>query len=999
MAPVQKHPDYTQQRLKLLAERMKTRIYPQTLRVEQILVSGPVDRISWTAAQELSYRPAKVGEQFGPLWATFWFRCARSIPQEWQGKRVDLLWESRSEAMLWMNGHSVQGLNQDPIKRYNDDRPDAILRADAVGGQRVEFQIEMACNRMFGEGYWQPPDTTARTFVLDRCDIALFDEQAWKLYYDFWVLQQLAAEEGKDLDKSWGGFLLSELNRFANVYEVEDRATWTPASEILNRLYQHHNGTHSHELSAIGHAHIDTAWLWPVAETKRKCERTFSSQVAYMEHYPEFRFACSQAQQYAWIKERNPDLWERIKRKVTEGQFIPVGGTWIEPDCNIPSGESLCRQFLHGQRFFGREFGITCSEFWNPDVFGYNGQLPQICRLSGIDRFLTQKLSWNRMNKPHHHTFVWEGIDGSEVLTHFPPADTYNATVSVAQLRDNARNYKDHDRSHESLMLFGFGDGGGGPTKQMLETLARVKDLQGLPRTRIRTPGEFFERLEKDNVDRARMVGELYFEYHRGTYTSQAATKRGNRKSEQLLHDVEFLATVAGRDYPSAELDKLWKRVLLNQFHDILPGSSIREVYQDAERDYAEVEREGGALRDGAVRALVGQGEAAIPVNTIGFARREVVELPGGGLAVAEAPAYGIGRTVEASGSVAVSEAGQQIVLENIYLRATLGRDGGVLSLIDKSSGREALAGPGNQLLIYVDEPNAWDAWDIDPQHMETESPCAAAGSCTVLQTSALRAEVAFERKIGSHSRMRQVVRLDAHARRLEFHCDCDWHESHRILKVAFPVNVRAMNATYEMQFGVAERPTHFNTTYDLARYEVAGHRWSDLSEHGFGIALLSESKYGYSTFGNVMRMSLLRAPKHPDPQADMGKHHFAYAIMLHAGDWREADVVAEGQRFNAPLLMARGAAALPVRSFFSVDDPNLVLDTVKKAEDDDAIVLRLYECHGARGLAKLKVDLPVTSACYCDVLERDGSTIAIHDGVIDLPYLPFKIISVKLRR
>jgi alpha-mannosidase len=994
---MQRHPDYTQQRLKLLAERMKERIYPQTRPVEQILVSGPVDRISIAAAQELSYRPAKLGEQFGPLWATFWFRCATSVPREWHGRRVDLLWESRSEAMLWMNGRSIQGLNQDPIKRYNDDRPDAILASQGTRGQHLEFQIEMACNRMFGEGYWQPPDTTARTFVLDRCDIALFDEQAWRLYYDFWVLQQLVAEEPKDLDKSWGGLLLSELNRFANLYDADDRATWARASEILNQLYQHHNATHTHELSAIGHAHIDTAWLWPIAETQRKCERTFTSQVAYLEMYPEFKFACSQAQQYAWIKERNPDLWERIKRKVKEGQFIPVGGTWIEPDCNIPSGESLCRQFLHGQRFFQREFGVICREFWNPDVFGYNGQLPQICRLSGIDRFLTQKLSWNRMNKPQHHTFVWEGIDGSELLTHFPPSDTYNATVSVAQLRDNARNYKDHDRSRESLMLFGFGDGGGGPTRQMLETLARVRDLQGLPRTQIRTPGEFFDRLEKDNVDRARMVGELYFEYHRGTYTTQAAVKRGNRKSEQLLHDVEFLATAAGRDYPAAELHRLWKLVLLNQFHDILPGSSIREVYQDAEHDHAQVTREGTVLRDSALKELAGQGEGIVPVNTTGFPRREVIELPDGGLGVVEAPCYGIGRIVDAWGSVEVTQSGQTIVLENMHLQATLGRDGALLSLFEKSTGRETLSGPGNQLLMYVDEPNAWDAWDVDPQHMETESPCPAAESVLLVQTSPLRAEVVFERKIGSRSRMRQAVRLDAHSRRLEFHCHCDWHESHRILKVVFPVNVRAMNATYEMQFGVAERPTHFNTSYDLARYEVPGHRWSDLSEHGFGVALLSESKYGYSTFGNVMRMSLLRAPRHPDPQADMGRHEFAYAIIPHAGNWREAGVVSEAHRFNTPLLIALGSH--PARSFASVDDPNLVLDTIKKAEDDDAIVLRLYECHGARGTAKVHVGLPFATAVLCDILERDGVVAAIRDGVIEVPYLPFKIISLKLRR
>lgn len=1004
---MQRYPDYTQQRLKQLGDRMKQRIYSAAKPVDRVLVSERTDRIAYDAAQALHYRPTQPGEQFGPLWATFWFRCEAIVPEDWKGSRVDLLWESHSEATLWMDGRTIQGLNQDPEQRYRDDRPDAILVPQARGGETVAFQVEMACNRMFGSEF-KTAHRTISPFVLDRCEIARFDPQAWELYFDFFILQQLAAEDAKDLDKSWGGLLLSELNRFANLYDAEERATWEEGSKILKGLYGYRNASVVHELSAIGHAHIDTAWLWPIAETRRKCERTFSTQTAYMDEYPEFKFACSQAQQYAWIKERNPDLWERIKRKVKAGQFIPVGGTWIEPDCNIPSGEALCRQFLHGQRFFQKEFGITCREFWNPDVFGYNGQLPQICRLAGIKRFLTQKLSWNRMNKPHHNTFVWEGIDGSELFTHFPPADTYTAVVSVAQLRDNARNYKDHDRSRESYMLFGHGDGGGGPTKSMLETLRRVKDLEGVPRTTIRTPGEFFDRLEKDNTDRARLVGELYFEYHRGTYTTQAAAKRGNRKSEFLLHNMEFLATAAvslGKGnyaYPATDLDRLWKLVLLNQFHDILPGSSITEVYDDGARDYARIAEEGGRLRDGALRALLGSATTTelAPVNTIGFARREVAQAPGGELVMVEAPSYGIGRQITDASAVEVHEPTKdRIVLENMHLRATLDRGGVLVSLIEKSSGREAVAGPGNQLLLYVDEPTAWDAWDVDPQHMETEKPCPPAESCRIIESgSPLRAQVEFERSIGARSRMRQTVRLDADSRRLEFHCECDWQENHRMLKVAFPVNVRAMNATYEMQFGCVERPTHFNTRYDLAKYEVPGHKWSDLSEHGFGVALLSESKYGYSTFGNVMRMSLLRSPKYPDPQADMGRHEFAYAIMPHPGNWREAGVVAEAYRFNVPVLFAPGSLPAEPRSSASVDGINLVLDTIKMAEDDDSIILRLYECHGARGLARIRVQFPFTTASFCNVLEEQDKPARTSAGAIDVAYTPFQVITLKLR-
>ncbi len=1012
---MQRHPEYTQQRLKLLAERMRMLIYAEMRPVQKLLVSERCERISYADAQKLSYRPALIREQFGPFWATYWFQCEARVPTEWQGSRVDLHWESNSEATLWIGGRTAQGLNHEPLAAERvapDGRPDAVLVRSAHGGETVAFQVEMACNRMFGEGYLTSSEHSPRSFVLERCDIARFDPEAWQLYFDFWVLQQPAAEEAKDLDKTWGGLLLEELNRFANVYRAEDRATWPAAATILKRLYEHRNASVVHELSAVGHAHIDTAWLWPIAETLRKCERTFSSQLAYMDDYPEDKFVCSQAQQYAWIKDRNPELYDRIRGKVAAGQWLPVGGTWIEPDCNIPSGESLCRQFLHGQRFFRQEFGVACSEFWNPDVFGYNGQLPQICRLAGIKWFLTDKLSWNRFNKPHHHTFVWEGIDGSELFTHFPPAQTYTAVVSVAQLRENARNYKDHDRSRESLLLFGHGDGGGGPTKAMLETLRRVRDLEGVPRTTIRTPTEFFERLERDNVDRARVVGELYFEYHRGTYTSQAATKRGNRTSEFLLHDIEFVATAAAiensdYEYPAEALDRLWKIVLLNQFHDILPGSSIGLVYEDAARDYARVQAEGGNLRDAALEALLGGHPTdVVPVNTIGVARREVTQLPGGRLALVEAPAYGVGRIIanasfnpEPSATANVSS-DNGVVLENAHLRAALSRDGLLQSLIEKSTGREALAAPGNQLLLYIDEPNAWDAWDVDPQHNETESLCPPAGSCRVVDThSPLRAEIVVERVIGKRSQLTQTVRLDAESRRLEFHCVCDWHEDHKMLKVAFPVNVRAMNATYEMQFGCVERPTHFNTSHDRARYEVPGHKWADLSEHGFGVALLSESKYGFSTFGNTMRMSLLRAPKHPDPQADMGRHEFAYAIMPHAGNWREAGVVAESLRFNAPLLFAPADAAHDAadRTFASVDDPNLLLDTIKWAEHCRAIVLRLYECHGARGVATLKLGFAARNARYCNLLEDDGEPADLADDTLRLPYTPFKIISVKV--
>jgi alpha-mannosidase len=606
-------------------------------------------------------------------------------------------------------------------------------------------------------------------------------------------------------------------------------------------------------------------------------------------------------------------------------------------------------------------------------------------------------LSWNRYTTPVHHTFRWVGIDGSAVLAHFPPADTYNAEANVPELRKNAREYKDHDRGQHSLMLFGYGDGGGGPVKRMIETIRRAGDLQGLPRTKIRSSDDFFTLLEKDVTDRPTLIGELYFEYHRGTYTTQAQTKRGNRKGELLLHDVEFLSVLAGNKYPAAEIDELWKLICLNQFHDILPGSSITLVYEDAQRDYADVFIRGTALADAALKSIgKGGGGAATPVNTIGFARAEVVESPKGQPVFVTAPSYGVGEISEPGDSVQLREEKNKIVLENAQLRATLSRGGQLVSLIEKTSGRESIAAPANQLKLYEDEPIAWDAWDVDPFHLETEEDVPAATSVKVTQVSPLRAEVTFEFTIGKKSRMTQVVRLDAAARKLEFDCDVDWQEYHRFLKVAFPVNVRAMNATYEMQFGNVERPTHYNTSFDLARYEVPFHKWADLSEHGFGVAILSESKYGFSTFGNTMRLSLLRSTVDPDQKADLGPQRFSYAIMPHAGGWREAGVVAEAARFNSPVLFAPGKAE--PRSLASTDDANLVIDTIKRAEDGDGIVVRMYECHGARGTARLTVDRDVKNAVFTNILEEGTGKARVKGGAVEIPYTPYQIVTVRVR-
>ena len=910
-------------------------MYAATRPVDELLVSPRVDRIPWEDAQGLEYRSASFGERFGPLWATYWFRIVATVPEEWRGARVDLLWHSDSEATLWLGGRVAAGLNQ--------LHAEATLADDAEPGP-VAFQVELACNGLFGE--------QGSEVELTRCELGRFDPEAWRIAHDFEVLRALEAHPATD--PGWAGLLRAELLRFCD----------EPDPAILDELYEHHNGTHAHEVAAVGHAHIDTAWLWPLDETYRKILRTFSTALKYMDEYPEYRFVCSQAQQYAWVKERNPDLWERVRSKVAAGQFVPVGGSWVEPDLNIPSGESLVRQLLHGQRFFERELGVRCTEFWAPDAFGYAGQLPQLLRGAGLTRFMTQKLSWNRFNRPDEHTFVWQGVDGSEVLAHFPPADTYNSTADVDDLVKTARQSRSLEHSSTSMLVYGYGDGGGGPTREMLERIRRARDLQGLPRTRTATPAEFFAALEAEPYERPVAVGELYFEYHRGVFTSQAFVKRGNRRCEQGLHDAELIAVARGGDYPRAELEHLWKLLLLQQFHDILPGSSIRTVYEDARRDFADLEA--------GIEALIGDGD--VPVNTTCFPRRE---------GEWEAAPFAVARRVEPDDEVRVDG----LVLENRHLRVELSPEGTVTSVFDKNAGREALAAPGNRLELYDDDPVAFDAWDIDPYTLSTRRDARPAESHELITVTPLRGEIAFERAVGASSRLRQVVRLDAGSRRLEFHCTVDWNESHTLLKVCFPLAVRSPNAAYEMPFGYAERPTHYSTSFDRARYEVPGHRWADLSEHGFGAALLTDSKYGYSCLGGDLRISLLRAPKSPDPEADMGHHEFAYALYPHAGGWREGGVVREGALFNSPLRWTHSGWEGSV----ATAEGGLVLDTVKRAEDSDALVLRLYEPHGGRGVACVRLGVAFSSARRANLLEEPREAVDLDA----LGFRPHEVITV----
>ncbi len=888
--------------------------------------------ISYADAMRGTFTPIAVGDAWGPPWSTTWFHVQGKVPESWAGRRVVALFDLgydgptgfTCEALAWKDGKPWRGV--DPNHRWL-----------SVDGPDVDFYLEAAANPRATEQGSEPAPSM----------IALRESPE-----PSFVLRQAVL-------------------------------TFRPAVEPEVREVRLDS---SHKITAVGHAHIDTAWEWPIREARRKVARSWSTQLALMDEYPDYVFAASQPAQYKWMRDSYPDIYRRIKEKVAAGRWEPVGAMWVEADCNLPSGESLVRQLLHGKRFFMQEFGYETKVLWLPDVFGYPGNLPQLISEAGCDFFLTQKLSWNDTNKPEHHTFTWEGIDGTRIFTHFPPADTYNGSFSREEVEWSVGSFKDGRSSNRSLYLFGWGDGGGGPQAEMIESAHRLG-------VEIGRAVDFFEAAAAEANRLATSVGELYFELHRGTYTSQSRTKRLNRQAQQALKEAEMWSVASG-DYPSSELETLWKSLLLNQFHDILPGSSIDWVYEEAERDLEHVIERAGQISDGAMSAIVGKGESLIAFNSTSHPRSEIVNISGE-YARIEAPSCGwavvIGRSSEPEVSVTDHS------MENELLRVEWDDRAVLTSIWDKEVHREVLSGPGNLLQLHDDNPRRWDAWDLDAGYRDSFIDVTAFEQ--VRLRGGLRGVLAFTRMFGD-SRLVQVMSLDAGSRVLRFETVVSWQERHKMLKVAFPVAVSAREATYEIQFGHLRRPTHDHTSQARAMFEVCAQRWADLGDGDYGVALLNDCKHGYDIRGSVMRLSLLRGPTHPDPTADLGDHQFIYALMPHPGDFRKAGVIDAAEDLNSSLLPAHGdLAAGSSRSLIGIDTRQVIVEALKRAEDSDATIVRLYEAWGRPCTVRVRTTLPAARAHRCDLLERNVEEIEVQDGQIELELSPFKIVTLKLER
>ncbi|MEX2982801.1 alpha-mannosidase [Streptomyces sp. C36] len=994
---------------RVLEERIRPAVYPESV---------PLDVSVWHASGEpvpveeglaAPRTPIAVGERWGPAWGTSWFTVSGTVPERWAGRTVEAVLDLGFDEN--MPGFQCEGLvyrpDGSPVKGLNPRNQWVRVGERVAGGERVLLHVEAASNPVIMDyhpfvptelGDRETADDAPR-YRLARMDLAVFDRTVWELVQDLEVLGQLMTELPVDSPRRWE--ILRAIERTLDAVDLQDvGGTAERARGELAQVLSAPAHASAHRLSAVGHSHIDSAWLWPLRETVRKVARTASNMTALLEDEPDFVYAMSQAQQFAWIKEHRPEVYARVKKAVAEGRFVPVGGMWVESDTNMPGGEALARQFTHGKRFFLEEFGIETEEVWLPDTFGYSAALPQLVRLAGAKWFLTQKISWSQTNTFPHHTFWWEGLDGTRVFTHFPPIDTYNSQLSGQEVAHAARNFREKGGARRSLAPTGWGDGGGGTTREMLARAKRLADLEGSARVGFDKPAAFFEKAHAEYPHAPVWVGELYLELHRATLTSQARTKQGNRRSEHLLREAELWAATAavraGFPYPYERLDRLWKTVLLHQFHDILPGTSIAWVHREAARTYAEVAAELEAVVSDALAALTGGGgPGTVVVNAAPHVRDGVPALGG----VLEPASGGGGRLTAAR-----AREGGGFELDNGLLRVGIDGRGLVVSVVDLAAGRETVA-PGaaaNLLQLHQDFPNMWDAWDVDSFYRNTVTDLTDA---EVVETTADGCGVRVVRAFGN-SRVEQRLTLPAGVRRLDVDTEVDWHETEKFLKAAFPLDVHADRVAAETQFGHLYRPTHANTSWDAAKFEACAHRFVHLAEPGWGVALVNDSTYGYDVSRTVregehagttttLRLSLLRAPRFPDPRTDQGTHRFRYALVPGA---TVADAVREGYRVNLPERRVPGSCG--VEPLVTVGNEAVVVSAVKLADDGGGdVVVRLYESLGGRAVTRLTAAFPVAEASVCDLLERPVSTLAAEDGGLTLSLRPFEIVTLRMRR
>lgn len=984
---------------RVLEERVRPAIHSASVPLDVAVHQLPGEPIAPADGLALDFGPGAVGELWGPAWGTTWFKLTGRIPAEWAGRRVEALIDLGFDVN--MTGFQCEALayrpDGTPIKSVNPRNQWVPIAESAAGDEPVELYLEGASNPVLldyhpflptqeGDILTSSPEPLYR---LRRLDLAVFEPEVFDLSLDLEVLFELQAELPPTSPRRMR--ILQALDDALDVLDLQHIVeTASDARARLADVLAAPAEASAHRISAVGHAHIDSAWLWPVRETIRKVARTTSSMTTLIEEQPDFQYGMSSAQQYAWIKEHRPEVWERVKAAVAAGRFLPLGGMWVESDTVMPTGESLVRQFSHGQQFFEREFGIRSKGVWLPDSFGYSPALPQLMRRAGFEWFFTQKISWNQQNVFPHHSFLWEGIDGSQVFTHFPSMDTYNSQLSGMEVAKAARQFKENRHSSRSIAPVGWGDGGGGTTREMTGKAERLRDLEGSAQVVWEHPDTFFEAAKAELPHPAVWVGELYLELHRGTLTSQHATKALHRWAEHALIEAELWAATnavrTGAAYPQAELDRLWQTVLLHEFHDILPGTSIAWVHREAVAVLSDVLSDARDIADAARRSLAGEGDRELRFEPTSVGR-------GRALGAAWVP-----ERVEGPVSLTEEDGGWR--LENELVSVLVSAEGLIVSAVDKTTGRETVA-PGkaaNLFQLHQDFPNMWDAWDIDRYYRNSVTDLTGVASIEASLVNGV-AQIVVVRPF-SESTITQTILLAPDSRTVLLRNEVDWHETEKLLKLAFPLDIQASHTEAETQFGYQARVTHTNTSWEAAKFETSMHRFVLVREQDFGAALVNDSIYGYDTSREVgedgvtttVRLSLLRAPRFPDPDTDHGHHEIEVGFVIGAD---AAIATAEGIRINSLPTVIRGARE--VEPLVSVSGEGIVVSAVKLADDGSGdVIVRVYEALGRRTIGELTVGFEHREVREVSLIEDD-----IDDARTggELRLRPFEVRTVRIAR
>ena len=973
------------------------------------------------------YRAIKEGDHWGETWDSAWFHVTGSIPKSWAQQPVALWCDFNGEALIFdATGMPLFSLTDSSVFAFNYCKPFYQLPFKIKGGEKLDYWIETAANGLFGLDMDGDPSANCpkpygdRQGILKTLKVGRFNLDLWHLRLDFEVLlglvEALPAGDYRALRT------IDAMNEAVNVY-AENPANAKAARQPLRRILDLPAMASAMTVTAVGHAHIDTGWLWPVRESIRKCARTFASQVHNIEKYPGYVFGASSPQHYAFTKQHYPELYRKIKKYVKDGRWELQGGMWVEADCNLASGESLVRQFLHGKNFYRDEFGVEVKNLWLPDVFGYSAALPQIMKLAGCDFFLTQKLSWSEINRFPHHSFRWRGLGGAEVIAHFPPEDNYNAYLEPAALRFAEDNFQENSLCDEFLTLFGAGDGGGGPKMEHIEAGLREADLEDVPRLSFGRAADFFERLRTQQEKLPLWDGELYFEFHRGTLTNQGRIKRGNRMLEQKFIATEMLLALAPPEaWPRETLDAMWKRFLMYQFHDILPGTSIAGVHAEALAGYRELSGEldrlaGEAARTGGrpdPECLTLFQSLATPYDRLlrlpdSWRGCGVGDADGGALPVQEEPGgvfvrrplpplsfTTLRKTAPARRAVAEPFDGR--VLENDLVRYEFRDNGELVRAFDKRGNREFLtADGGNRLLLYVDRARIFEGWEVEISDRDIPPERARATAPPRGMRGPLHSSLRFETAIGNSTIVQTAV-LEADSLRLDFLTAVNFHEERRMLRASFATTVPANEAVCDIQHGFLRRPVHRNTSWDLARFEFAAHRYVDCSDDRGGVALLNDGKYGYSAGEGLLELSLLRSPVHPDAGMDAGLHEFTYSFLPHAEPFADSEVIAEAAALNRPPLPLEGCSAAPEPPFSLDGDGVVTVEAFKRAEKGDDRILRLLERRGMHGAVRLRA--PGLAVSLCDLLEwEEGEPLAPDaTGAVTLDFRPFELKTLRLK-